>query len=138
MEESENRLLDGVNLHDADVTEIRFEGDKVVFEIPGGLVDDSKPFEEWRPCRLKFTLDDIEIAYISRSRYIFGKIRYFSTETSLKELAEILKKKKGNFQIVEWDIKDYDVRFECWFYKGRKSRKLLLKLRTHDLEFIED
>ncbi len=138
MEESVNRLPDGVNLHDAVVTEIRFEGEKIVFEIPRGLVDDEKPPESVRPCRLQFTLDDIEIAYVSRCRYIFGKIRYFSTEISLKKLAAMLKKKKGNFQIVERDIKDYQVRFECRLYTGRKDRELLLKLSTHDLEFIED
>lgn len=140
MEESTNHLLDNINLHDADVTEIRFEGEKVVFEIPRGLVDDSKPPEMRHPCRLRFTLDDMDdvFVYLSRRRFIFGRVRYFTTEISLIELADMLKKKKGCFEIVDWFIFDESARFEGYLYCGRKTRQLDLRLWTHDLEFIED
>lgn len=144
MEESKNHLLDGINLHDADVSEIRFEGKKVVFEIPVGLVNDAIPVEEWRPCRLRFTTeDDLEDTdwadvHVSRRFRLFGTVCYFTIVISLKKLAEILKKKKGCFEIVTWNIENCGVGFEGYLYYGRKSRNLNIYVWTRDMEFIED
>lgn len=140
-------MLDDINFHDADVTEIRFEGGKVVFEIPRGLVDDSKPPESARPCRLQFTseedIDDtdwIEV-HVSRRFLLFGTVCYFTKAISLNKMAEILKNKKGCFEIVNWNIENCGVRFVGYLFYGRKNRKsrnLNLYVWTRDMEFIED
>lgn len=143
MEMSENSLLEGINFHDADVADIIFEGKKIIFDIPLGLVDDSKPFEERHPCKLMFTPDDEPDVYFSRQYYSFGKVRYKSVLITLKELKIKLKKyqkKNGfdkiglGFQIVDWVIRDEEVIIKCCM--GFR-RPLLLIIFTRDMKFIE-
>lgn len=143
MEESKNRLLEGINLHDASVADILFEGEKVIFDIPRGLVDDGKPFEERHPCKLVFTPDDEPNVYISRQSYSFGKVRYKSVLITLKELKKRLKKyqKKNGFEkiglgfgIIKWVIRDEEVRLEC---EMGFRRPLLLIIFTRDMQFVE-
>lgn len=143
MEETKNRLLEGINFHDADVADITFEGGKIVFDIPRGLVDDGIPFEERHPCKLIFTPDDEPNVYLSRQSYSFGRVRYKSVLLTLEELRKRLKKyqkKNGfekiglGFEIVDWIIRDEEVRLDC---RMGFRRHLLLIIFTRDMQFIE-
>ena len=143
MEESKNRLLEGINLHDASVADILFEGEKVIFDIPRGLVDDGIPFEERHPCKLVFTPDEESDVYLSRQTYSFGRVRYKSVLITLEELKKRLKKyqKKNGFEkiglgfgIIKWVIRDEEVRLEC---EMGFRRPLLLIIFTRDMQFIE-
>lgn len=143
MEESKNRLLEGIGFHDASVADIIFEDGKVVFDIPRGLVDDRIPFEERHPCKLVFTPDDEPNVYLSRQSYSFGKVRYKSVLLSLEELRKRLKKYQKNngfekiglgFGIIHWIIRDEEVRLEC---EMGFRRPLLLIIFTRDMQFIE-
>lgn len=143
MEESKNRLLEGINFHDANVADIVFEGEKVVFDIPRGLVNDNISFEERHPCKLVFTPDDEPDVYLSRQSYSFGRVRYKSVLLTLEELRKRLKKyqKKNGFEkiglgfgIIDWVIRDDEVILKC---DMGFRRPLLLIIFTRDMQFIE-
>lgn len=114
--------ISNMNFHDAKVSEIEVENDYLTFVITNGPNNDLEN-KIINNCKLKFKLVFENEAKITYSKFLHTKILrrlyndvYYKTRefSSLKEFAKLIKK-KGGFEIINWNYSDSMeyINFDC-------------------------